>query len=88
MQSITNKNGTTNNAGVWKLRKKIFPRPLEHLTGKKDKQGNLVTNPDSLKNIYIDGYVDRLTHREITPELLRLKTLREELFLQRLKISK
>ena len=38
IQSITNINGTTDNGKVWKLRKKIFPKPVEHLAGKKDKK--------------------------------------------------
>ena len=53
-----------------------------------DKSGNLVTNPERLKDLYIDGYVERLSQRLVKPELLRLKTLREELFQQRLAISK
>ena len=32
--------------------------------------------------------MERLKHRKITPELLKLKTLREELFQQRLQLSK
>ena len=88
IRSITNKDGTTNNTGVWKLRRKIFPRPAEQLSGKKDKEGNLVTNPDKLKEVYLDAYVERLKHRKMIPELLRLKTLREELFQQRLKRAK
>ena len=88
IQDITNGNGTTDNAKVWKLRQKIFPKPVEQLTGKKDRNGKLVTNVEELKDIYIDSYMERLTHRKITPELLRLKTLREELFLQRLQSSK
>ena len=86
--SITNKNGTTNNTGVWKLRRKIFPKPVEQLTAKKDKNGKLVSHADALKTLYIDGYLERLKHREMIPELLKLKTLREELFLQRLELCK
>ena len=88
LQSITNDNGTTNTTGVWRLRQKMFPKPTEHLTAKRDKEGNLVTNPEALKEIYIDGYVERLQHRKIIPELLQLKTLREELFHQRLALSR
>ena len=88
VESITNNNGTTNNAKVWKLRQKIFPKPAEQLVGKRDKDGNLVTNLDKIKEIYINGYMERLQHRKMTPELLRLKTLREELFQQRLNLSK
>ena len=74
--------------GVWRLRKKMFPKPVEHLSGKKDKERNVITNPEKLKDIYIEAYTDRLKHREMAPELLKLKTLREELFQQRLQLCK
>ena len=86
--SITNKDGGTHNAGVWRLRKKLFPKPMEQLSAKKDKEGNITTNPDTIKEIYLDAYSDRLKHREMNPGLLKLKLLREELFQQRLKICK
>ena len=60
LQSITNKDGTTNNTGVWKLRRKIFPKPVEKVTAKKDLSGNFVTNPEVLKDLYIEGYLQRL----------------------------
>ena len=88
VQGITQKDGATNNAGVWRLRKNIFPKATENFSAKKDKEGNLVSNPERLKEVFIDAYVDRLKHREIIPELLKLKTLREELFQQRLELSK
>ena len=43
----------TNCTNVWRLRRKIFPKPTEQLTGKKDNKGDLVTNPDRLKEIYL-----------------------------------
>ena len=79
LQSISNKNGTTNCTNVWRLRRKIFPKPAERLTGKKDNKGDLVTNPERLKEIYINAYLERLKHREMTPGLLKLKTLRKAL---------
>ena len=88
IHDITNKDGSTNNAGVWRLRKKLFPKPAEHMCGKKDRQGNLITNPTMLKQLYLDAYTERLEHRKMIPELLKLKTLREELFQQRLQLSK
>ena len=68
--------------------RKCSPSLLEHLSGKKDKEGNVITNPEKLKDIYIEAYTDRLKHREMAPELLKLKTLREELFQQRLQLCK
>ena len=75
LQIIVNKDGSTNNTGVWKLRQKIFPKPVEKLSAKKDQRGNLITNPEVLKDLYIDGYLQRLIHREMFPCLLKLKTL-------------
>ena len=88
LQTISNKDGTTNCRGIWRLRRKIFPKPREQLSGKKDANGRLITNPERLKEIYIDGYIERLKHREMNPGLLKLKALREELFQQRLHLSK
>ena len=81
---ITDADGNVNTTGAWKLRKKIFPKPPEQLSSKKDKDGNLITNPDKIKEIYLQAYTDRLKHREILPGLEKLKTLREQLFYQRL----
>ena len=88
VKSITNTNGSTNNTAVWNLRRKIFPKPAQHMSGKKDKDGNLITNPEKLKELYIEAYMERLTHREMSPELLKLRTLREQLFVKRLELSK
>ena len=84
VKSITNTNGSTNNTAVWNLRRKIFPKPAQHMSGKKDKDGNLITNPEKLKELYIEAYMERLTHREMSPGLLKLRTLRERLFAERL----
>ena len=80
--------GSFNNNSMWKLKKKIMPRPNEKITAKKDFSGKLVTNPEILKTLYKDTYVKRLRHRDIKPELLKLKYLRHYLFLLRLKSAK
>ena len=53
---------------------------------KKDRHGNLVTAPDSLKQLYKDEYTYRLRHREIKPSLTKLKELKEDLWQRRLRI--
>ena len=68
--------------------KRYFLNHLNNSQGKKDKEGDLITNPDKLKEIYLDAYTERLKHRVMVPELLKLKTLREELFQQRLQLAK
>ena len=45
---------------------------------KKDAEGNLITNPDALKELYIQTYVDRLAHRPMKKdfeEIYELKCL-------------
>ena len=68
--------------------KRYFLNHLNNSQGKKDKEGDLITNPEKLKEIYLDAYTERLKHRVMVPELLKLKTLREELFQQRLQLAK
>ena len=88
LNAITGPDGKVNVAGAWKLRRKVCPRPLEQLTSKMDKEGNIVTNPERLKQIYIEAYTERLQHREILPHLQEYKTLREEAFQYRLMAAK
>ena len=88
LKSITDPDGKVNSNGVWRLRRKVCPNPLEQLTAKKDKEGNITTNPETIKEIYLEAYVDRLKHREMDPKLEDLKTLRERLFEQRLSAAK
>ena len=88
LQIITDADGKVNTAGAWKLRRKICPKPIEQLSAKKDKEGNLVTNPEKIKDIYLEAYEDRLKHREIIPKLKEHKKLREELFQKRLETTK
>ena len=88
INTITDNEGRVSATGAWKLRRKISQRPPEQLTAKKDKEGNLITNPKLIKDIYLDAYVDRLKHREIIPELQNLKNIREQLFQQRLAQAK
>ena len=88
INSISDADGRVNTSGVWKLRRKLCPKPLEQLTAKKDKEGNLVTDPATIKKIYLEAYEDRLKHRDIIPELEHYKILREQLFFERLSQAK
>ena len=88
ISAISDADGRVNTSGVWKLRKKLCPKPLEQLTAKMDKEGNLVTDPESIKEIYLEAYADRLKHKNILPELENHKILREQLFSERLALAK
>ena len=88
LSAITDPEGRVNISGAWKLRRKMCPKPVEQVTAKKDSKGNIVTDPEVLKQIYLEAYCDRLKHREILPHLQNLKTLREQLFQIRLQKAK
>ena len=85
---ITDTEGRVSTRGAWKLRQKVLQKPPEQLTSKMDKNGNIVTNPTRIKEIYLEAYKDRLKHREIIPELQNLKVIRKQLFQQRLEQCK
>ena len=88
VKGMTNMDGKFCNNSLWKLKKKLFPRESPKITIKKDTEGNLISNPEKLKSLYLETYVHRLRQREIVPELSNLKTLREHLFMLRLESSR
>ena len=63
IKSFQTPEGSFSQTGLWKLRKKLLPRQSDPPMAKKDAEGNLITNPDALKELYIQTYVDRLAHR-------------------------
>ena len=49
VSDATDENGNMNTGKVWKLRKKLCPKPSEQLSAKKDKEGNRITEPSQLQ---------------------------------------
>ena len=88
VSGMSNFDGSFNNNKMWKLRKKIMPRLPEKITAKKSSDGLLVTNPALLRKLYLNVYQDRLSSKEISPRMLKLKGLREKLLQMRLKSCK
>ena len=50
---------------------------------KHDKEGNIITAPEGIKNLYIDTYKERLRNRIMKPELMDLFFLKSELWAYR-----
>ena len=50
--------------------------------------GQLETNPENLKKLYLETYKHRLRHRPIRSDLVHLKDLKERLFALRLRLVK
>ena len=58
-------NGEFSQCGMWKLKSKLCPIPLDPPTAKLDENGCLVTNTEELLNLYLDTYSKRLSHRKM-----------------------
>ena len=59
--------------------------------GKLDEQGNLITAPNALKNLYLEHYVKRLRHRTIKDDYQEnydMKVLLWQLRFKQLKLTK
>ena len=60
---ISETDGSINVSGVWKIKKKIFPKNMKTLPiAKKDGYGRLVSSPEELNTLYIQTYIHRLQH--------------------------
>ena len=73
---------------MWRLKNKLCPRNIDPPMAKKDLKGQLVSEPEKLKQLYADTYKHRLRHRDIRPEYKQLEGLRNYLFEIRLSLSK
>ena len=73
---------------VWEALKKKFPKNANVMpVGKKDNKGNIITNHEQLKQLYLKTYVQRLRNRPMKDNLQVLKSMKNELFEIRLKIA-
>ena len=70
------------------LKQKIPKNPPQVPVGKNDFSGNLITNYEGLKNLYLKTYMHRLRNRPIKTELTEIKKLKEELFEIRIELAK
>ena len=74
-------NGNLNQQGVWKMKKKLFPKVKSSIpVGKKNLKEQLITNPEELKDLYLDTFKFRLRHRKAKPDVELILNRKEELF--------
>ena len=89
LSSLSNTDGTMAVSGIWKIKKKIFPKHSKSLpVSKKGPGGRLVSSPEELKELNLSTYKHRLRHRPMKPEFEQLKNWKEELCFKRLKLVK
>ena len=62
MQNLAD-NGNFSTTGFWKLKRILCDNKKQPPMAKMDKNGNLITRPDKLKDLYLETYRQRLAHR-------------------------
>ena len=75
-------------SGMWKVKRKIYPTLTEPPTAKLDEAGNLITEVEPLKNLYLRTYVHRLRQRQMKDDMLELQSLKTDLWKGRFEHSK
>ena len=71
-----------------KVKRKQFPKIKSNLpTGKKNLKGQIITNPEELKDLYLDTFKFRVRHRPVKPGFEEYMDVQEELFNMRLKMA-
>ena len=73
---------------MWTLKSKLCPENIEPQMAKRDQNGDLVSNPEALRKLYVNTYKDRLQHRIVRPGYENLELLKTFLFNLRLSYSK
>ena len=84
INEVENEQGNFSQIKLWKLKQKLCPKPSDPPMAKKDREGNLITSPDLLKNLYLQTYQDRLRNRDMKEELMDVFFLKEELWISRM----
>ena len=82
-------NGDVSNQGIWKVKRKFFPKIKPSLpVGKKNLKQQLITNPTELKKLYLETLKYRLRHRPVQPGFENLLLYQKELFDLRLELAR
>ena len=85
MGHLSGDDGVLSHHGVWKVRNYVIPNNKESRPeALRDKNGNLITNPESTKRIYLGEILKRVRNRKLHPRLLELQVLKQGLCAKRL----
>ena len=73
---------------MWEILKRKYPKILPAVpVGKKDKAGNIITNHEGLKDLYLKTYKHRLRNRPMKDELQEMKSYKDDLFELKLSLA-
>ena len=75
-----NKFSSVDTQEMWKLKKKLWPKKKHNApSAKYNHKGKLVTDPKQLKRTLAKEYKDRLRHRPVRQDFVKMKFLRNKL---------
>lgn len=83
VEEMMSEKGKLSHRGMWKIKRSLFPQAEDPPMAKKDSNGNLITCPNLLKNLYAETYRERLRQREMLPHLKDIYQLKTELWKMR-----
>ena len=88
-RSVGGNDGDLIHQGIWKIKKKYFPKIKPSLpAGKKNIKQQLITNPAELKELYLQTFKHRLRHRPPQPGFENYLEIQNDLFKLRLELAK
>ena len=87
--SFTGDDSAINTNGLWNSKNKIMPKDKRCIPmALNDKESNLLSSPDGIKQLSLNEMIQQLRHRKIHPDLTHIKVLKDFLWKKRLKISR
>ena len=84
IKDVEDVDGTFSQLKLWKLKRKVCPRPADPPMAKKDEDGNIITVPSQLKKLYSVTYKHRLRNRKIKTGLEDIYTMKMKLWPSRM----
>ena len=89
ISEMTNEANNLSRVKMWRTIQKICPKnDVTPPVAKIDHDGNLISNKEELKSLYVNTYKHRLRHRDMKPSFYYLRELKDFLFEERFKLSK
>ena len=85
IKSVETLEGRFSQINCWKLKQRLWPQSCDPPMAKRDEHGNLVTASETIKQLYIKTYKERLQHRLMKPQLMDIYFLKNELWMSRLR---
>ena len=90
-QELNSEKATFSQHGLWKLKSKLCQKSFDPPMAKMDANGQIITSPNLLKDLYLETYSDRLSHRVMKSEyedIFEIKTKLWEMTLELCRANK